>query len=74
MLENALLFYEGSALEIVTFTAVAVVLYLAAIKALDLMETRRGERFEHRNVIFFAILLSMAMISFTVLERVLGGA
>jgi hypothetical protein len=60
--------------EVVTFTAVAVVLYLAAIKALDVIEVRRGARLANRNIIFFVILLSMALISFTILERVLGGA
>ena len=61
-------------LEIVAFTAVAVALYLVSDRILDAIEVRRGERLANRSVVFFAILVSLALISFTILERVLGGA
>ena len=61
-------------LEIVAFTAVAIALYLVSDRILDAIEVRRGERLTNRSVVFFAILVSLALISFTILERVLGGA
>jgi hypothetical protein len=61
-------------LQVVAFTVVAIVLYLVADKFLDMIEVRRGQRLEHRSLIFFAILVSLAMVSFNILERVLGGA
>ena len=65
---------RGNMLEVVAFTLVAVVLYLASNRILEAIEVRRGERLAHRTVIFFAILVSMALISFSILERVLGGS
>jgi len=55
-------------MEIVTFTIVAIALYIIADRALDRIEVARGARFENRGLIFFAILLSLALVSFTVIE------
>ena len=57
-------------MDIVLFVAVGIGLYLGADWLLDRIEVARGARFEHRTLIFFAILLSLALITFTVLERV----
>jgi predicted PurR-regulated permease PerM len=59
--------------EIVYFTITAVVLYVAADRLLDAMERRAGRRFAQRSLIFFALLLGMALVSFALLRRVLGG-
>jgi len=59
--------------EIVTFTGVAVALYLVSDRILEAIEVRREERFKHRSVVFFAILVTLAVISFSILEHVLGG-
>ena len=59
--------------EIVAFTGVAVVLYLVSDRILEAIEVRRGERLAHRSVVFFAILVTLALISFSILEHVLGG-
>jgi len=63
----------GVVLEVVVFTGVAVVLYVVSDRILDTIEVRRQQRFTHRGVIFFAILVSLALVSFSILERVLGG-
>jgi hypothetical protein len=55
--------------EALLFTALAVVLYLVADRLLDALERRAGRRFEYRSVVFFAILLLLAVISFAVVRR-----
>ena len=59
--------------EIVAFTGTAVALYLVSDRILEAIEIRRGERLKHRSVVFFAILVTLALISFSILEHVLGG-
>ena len=50
------------------FTVVAVVLYIVTGKILDLMEHRAGRRFEHRSIIFFVLLLGLALSSFALIQ------
>ncbi len=59
-------------MEIVYFTAVAVLLYLGADRAVDLIERRRGERFENRSIIFFVILVVSAFIVFRLIRLLTG--
>ena len=56
-------------MQIVLFTVLAVVLYLAADRLLDLLERRAGRRFEYRSAIFFAILLALAVTTFAIVQR-----
>ena len=56
--------------EALLFTALAVVLYLVADQFLDALERRAGRRFEYRSVVFFVILLLLAVLSFAVVRRV----
>jgi len=51
-------------MEIVYFTLTAILLYLAADWILKRMELAAGKRFEKRSLIFFAILMTMAVTSF----------
>ena len=51
-------------MEILYFTIVAVILYIAADWLLDRIEVRLGRRLEKRSLIFFAILATMALLSF----------
>ena len=60
-------------MEIVAFTLVAGVLYLVSERILDAVEVRRGARLQHRSIVFFGILVTLALTTFTILERVLGG-
>jgi len=55
--------------EIVYFTLVAIGLYAFATWALDRVERARGQRFENRNIIFFVIILVLALLSFELMER-----
>lgn len=57
--------------EILLFTLVAIVIYLVSDWAIRMIETRRGEGLKNRQVIFFAIFLVTALISFRVLRILL---
>ena len=59
--------------EALLFTALAVVLYLVADRVLDALERRAGRRFEYRSVVFFAILLLLAVLSFALVRRFAPG-
>jgi len=57
---------------ILYYTLAGIVLYLAADWILNRIEIHRGARFEHRSLIFFAILLVMALASFQVIQHVVA--
>jgi len=59
-------------MEILYFTVTAMFLYVAADWILKRMETAAGKRFEHRSLIFFAILMTMAVTSFTIIRNLTG--
>ena len=61
-------------MSIIYFTVVAVALYLVSDWCLDRIEVSVGRRFEHRSLIFFVILLSLALITFSLIERHAGSA
>ncbi|HEX5611101.1 MAG TPA: hypothetical protein VFX67_00490 [Burkholderiales bacterium] len=55
-------------MDAVYFTVVAIVLYFAADAILDWIERLRGARFENRQVVFFAIMLPLALASFALIR------
>jgi len=55
-------------MDLVYFTLVAVGLYFGADWLLERIERARGARFENRQVIFFAIILPLALAAFWVLR------
>lgn len=59
-------------MEIVYFTAVAVLLYLGADRAVNLIEQRRGARFENRSIVFFVILVASSLIVFWLIRLLTG--
>lgn len=61
-------------MSIVLFTVVAIVLYLLSDWILERIEVAAGRRFEHRSLIFFAILLSLAVASFSVIQSYTGNS
>lgn len=56
-------------MEMIYFTLAGIVLYLVSDRLLDWVEQRRGARFEQRSLIFFAILLVLALIAFQLIGR-----
>ncbi len=61
-------------MDIIYFTVVAIGVYFAADRLLDWLERRRGERFENRQVVFFAIILPLALVSFWLVRFLAPGA
>ncbi len=56
-------------MEMLYFTLAAVLLYLGADWILNRIEVIVGRRFEYRSIIFFAILLVMALSSFALIRH-----
>jgi surface polysaccharide O-acyltransferase-like enzyme len=50
--------------EIVYFTVIGIGLYFFSDWLLDQIERRRGQRFAQREVIFFLIILVLAVLTF----------
>jgi hypothetical protein len=59
--------------QILLFTVLAVVLYLVSDRALNALEARAGRRFEYRSLIFFVILLALAVLAFSAVQRLAPG-
>ncbi len=59
-------------MDIVYFTVIAIGLYLVADRLLDWIERRRGARFENRQVVFFAIILPLALVTFWLIQLLSG--
>ena len=51
------------------YTVAAILLYLLSDWILNQIEIKRGKRLEHRSLIFFAIILVLALSSFSLIER-----
>jgi len=51
-------------MDLVYFTVIAIGLYFGADRLLDWLERLRGKRFENRQMVFFAIILPLALATF----------
>ncbi|MDO8812319.1 MAG: hypothetical protein Q7J38_09870 [Gallionella sp.] len=58
-------------MEVIIYTVVAAGLYFTSDWILDRLEVSRGERFKNRSIIFFAIILVLAFISFNFIKFLL---
>ncbi len=52
----------------VYYTLAAIVLYVVSDWVLNQVETRRGERFDNRSLIFFAIILVLSVALFKLIQ------
>ena len=59
-------------MSIVYFTLAAILLYLLSDWLLDRIEIVAGKRFQNRSLIFFAILLTLALSSFSLIQGYTG--
>jgi hypothetical protein len=57
--------------EILLFTLVAIVIYLVSDRIIRIIEGKRGGILKNRQVIFFAVFLVLALVSFRVLRTLL---
>lgn len=60
-------------MEALYFLIAGVVLYVVSDWLLDRIERSVGRRFEYRSLIFFAILLSLAVTAFWLVRRFTDG-
>ena len=58
-------------MEIVVFTLNAIVIYLLADWIIRTFERKKGKALKNRQVIFFAVFLALALLSFNLLPRLL---
>ena len=61
-------------MSVVYFTIVAIILYFAADWILERVEIATGKRLEHRSLIFFVILLALALMSFSLIQVYTGAS
>ncbi len=52
----------------VYYTIAGIVLYVGSDWILKRIEISRGQRFEHRSIVFFLIILVLAVGSFKIIE------
>jgi surface polysaccharide O-acyltransferase-like enzyme len=60
-------------MQIIVFTLNAIVIYFLADWIVRMIEIRRGEALKQRQVIFFAVFLALALVSFRLLRGLLAG-
>ena len=54
-------------MEFIAFTLAGIMLYFFSDWLLNRIEQARGARFENRSIIFFAIILVLALASFQII-------
>ena len=54
------------------FTVAAIFLYFFSDWILNLIEQRLGKRLKYRSVIFFVIIMALAVGSFEIIDRIVG--
>lgn len=59
-------------MEAIYFTLVAAVLYLASNWIVDRLEIAAGKRFKNRSLLFFAIILVLALATFSLIRAYTG--
>jgi predicted PurR-regulated permease PerM len=58
--------------ELILFTLNAIVIYLVTDRLVRMIERRRGGVMKQRQVVFFVIFLVLALVTFQLLQMVLG--
>ena len=61
-------------IEMLAYTIAGIVLYFASDWILKTLEQRAGKQFDDRNLVFFGIILLLAISSFAILRLILPGS
>ena len=56
------------------YTAAGLILYFLSDWILNQIEVRRGQRFGNRSVVFFVIILTMALVVFSLIDYLMAGS
>jgi hypothetical protein len=59
-------------LEAIYYTLAGIALYFGSDWILRRIELFYGRRFENRSIVFFAIILSLALITFSIIRHFAG--
>lgn len=59
-------------MQFVYFTLAAAILYLGSSWIVDRVEIAAGRRFKNRSLLFFGILLTLALTSFSIIRIYTG--
>jgi hypothetical protein len=54
------------------YTITAVVLYIFSDWLLNQIEKSMGKRLKYRSVVFFAIIMTLSLTSFNMIDRIVG--
>jgi cytochrome c biogenesis factor len=57
-------------MEMFYYTVAAILLYVVSDWILNQIEIRRGERFENRSLLFFAIILVLSVLLFNLIQQI----
>ncbi|MCP4284748.1 MAG: hypothetical protein GY792_09890 [Gammaproteobacteria bacterium] len=57
-------------LDLVAYTVAGLALYFVSDWILNQIEVRRGKRFENRSIVFFAIIMVLALTLFELINRI----
>ncbi len=55
------------------YTAAGLILYFLSDWILNQIEVRRGQRFANRSVVFFVIILMLAVVVFNAIDYFMAG-
>lgn len=61
-------------MELLYFTVAAIALYFVSDWIVDRIEQAAGRRFEHRTLLFFAIIFALGMVFFWLIRTLTGGS
>ena len=59
-------------MQFIYFTIIAALLYLGSSWIVDRVEIAAGRRFKNRSLLFFGILLTLALTSFSIIRIYTG--
>ena len=60
--------------EILIFTFNAIFVYLFSDWIIRTIEEKRGEALKYRQVVFFAVFLTLALVSFEILQSIFAAS
>lgn len=55
-------------MQFVYYTIAGIILYLGSDWILNRIEIARGERLQHRSIVFFVIIFVLAVVTFRIIE------
>ncbi len=61
-------------MNILIFTLNAIVIYLASDWIIRRIEEKRGEVLKQRQFVFFVVFLILALVTFSILQRLFAGS